>query len=122
MRATYTPAARLLRPSDYIMALKGRRVGKGALFVLMTPRVSRKTNISQARLGLIVAKRFAPKAVTRNTIKRVIRESFRQRKHQLPPKDFVFRLHSPIGDVSLRQLKKLVRNEVNSLLDKVMVC
>ena len=122
MRATYTSAARLLRPSDYITALRGRRVGKGALFVLMTPKLPTQADTSQARLGLIIAKRFAPKAVTRNTIKRVIRESFRQRQHQLPKKDFVFRLHSPIGDLSLRQLKKLVHTEVNSLLDKGMVC
>jgi ribonuclease P protein component len=33
--------------------------------------------LPHARLGVVVAKRFAPRAVTRNTIKRVTRELFR---------------------------------------------
>jgi ribonuclease P protein component len=39
--------------------------------------------LPHARLGVVVAKRFAPRAVTRNTIKRVTRELFRQTG--LPP-------------------------------------
>lgn len=118
MRATFGPAARLHRPSEFVAALKGRRIARGALLVVSTPREKPGPDAS-ARLGMIIAKRFAPHAVTRNTIKRVIREAFRQRRYQLPPRDFVFRLHSPVGSVSLTQLKKQVRAEVEGLLDKV---
>lgn len=42
-----------------------------------------------ARLGISVSKRVAAHAVERNRIKRIARESFRQRRAQLPPGDYV---------------------------------
>nr|WP_207148710.1 ribonuclease P protein component [Lamprobacter modestohalophilus] len=42
-----------------------------------------------ARLGLAIAKRCAPRAVARNRIKRVIRESFRHARGSLEFADFV---------------------------------
>ncbi|MCC2596077.1 ribonuclease P protein component [Pusillimonas sp. MFBS29] len=119
-RATFPAAARLHRPSEYALALKGRRLARGALFVVTTPRGDSGAQIAQARLGLIIAKRFAAQSVTRNAIKRVIREAFRNRRQVLPPRDLVFRLHSKVGPVSLTVLKKQVRNEVDQLLDKAM--
>ncbi len=58
------------------------------------------------RLGMVVAKRNARRAVDRNTIKRMIRESFRTRKAGLEASDYVVILKRPIGTVprdSLRQ-------------------
>ncbi len=87
------------------------------MFVVSTPR--EPNNLGQARLGLIIAKRFAPHAVTRNTIKRVIREGFRVRQHQLPARDYVFRLQSRVPALSLRELKKLARAEVEVHLERL---
>jgi ribonuclease P protein component len=42
-----------------------------------------------ARLGLAISKRSAPRAVDRNRIKRLIRESFRAHKAALPSVDLV---------------------------------
>ncbi|UUZ46686.1 ribonuclease P protein component [Massilia sp. B-10] len=53
-----------------------RPAQKSAHFVLYT----RSNELPHARLGVVVAKRFAPRAVTRNTIKRVTRELFRVRQ------------------------------------------
>src|SRR5690606_27098854 len=108
MRATFPAAARLHRPSEYASALKGRRLARGALFVVMTPRNNEALDGQGSRLGLIIAKRFAARAVTRNAIKRVLREAYRQKRHLLPERDLVFRLHSRIGPVTLTQLKKQV--------------
>jgi len=119
MRATFPPAARLHRPSEYALALKGRRVARGRLFVVTTPAAV-QPDATHARLGLIVAKRFAPKAVTRNTIKRVVREAFRARRHLLPRNDFVFRLHSRVEPCSLSDLKKRVRTEADALLTRAL--
>jgi len=117
MRATFPPAARLLRPSEYASALKGRRIARGALFVVTTPRQA-ADNPETARLGLVIAKRFAAKSVTRNAIKRVIREAFRARRHALPPCDFVVRLHSRVEPMSLTELKARVRTEIDALFDR----
>lgn len=119
MRTDYPASARLHRPSEYASALKGRRIARGALFVVNTPRQSKSNSQDTARLGLIIPKRLAAKAVTRNTIKRVIREAFRLQRPHLAHKDLVFRLHSKVPPLSLRQLRKQVRTEVDDLLQKV---
>ncbi|KAA0891212.1 ribonuclease P protein component [Pusillimonas sp. ANT_WB101] len=125
MRATFPPAARLHRPSEFASALKGRRIARGALFVVNTPRpapdgVHADTGTcTEPRLGLIIAKRFAARSVTRNAIKRVLREAFRQKRHALPCRDYVIRLNAKVADQSLTQLKKQVRAEVDALLEQV---
>lgn len=42
-----------------------------------------------ARLGVVVAKRYAPKAVLRNKVRRLIRENFRHNKNLLIGLDLV---------------------------------
>lgn len=87
----------------------------------MTPRYSPDpAPATHARLGLIIAKRFAAKAVVRNAIKRVIREAFRQKRRDLPALDLVFRLHSKIEPLSLTELKKQVRVEADALLARAL--
>jgi ribonuclease P protein component len=130
MRATFPAAARLHRPSEFASALKGRRLARGALFVVTTPRGMSAPHHSGAqpdgnaatgaRLGMIIAKRYAPHSVTRNAIKRVLREAFRHRRHELPQRDLVFRLHSRVAPASLTQLKKQVRLEADALLDRAL--
>lgn len=121
MRATFPPAARLHRPSEYASALKGKRLARGALFVVTTPRdIAQPNGLAGARLGLIIAKRFAAHSVTRNAIKRVIREAFRQKRQELPARDLVFRLHSKVAPLTLTQLKLAVRSEVDALLTRSM--
>ena len=44
---------------------------------------------TNSRFGLAVAKRLARRAVERNRIKRLARESFRHRQQELPPVDVV---------------------------------
>jgi len=49
---------------------------------------------NNARLGITVAKRYLARAVDRNKIKRLIRESYRQHAALLPPVDIVIRVSS----------------------------
>ncbi len=121
MPVAYPPAARLHSPSEYTAALKGQRSARGALFVVHTRK--RPQPCTQcARLGMIISKRNAPLAVSRNTIKRVIREAFRLQRCHLAPVDIVFRLNARIPNISLRQLRCLVRSEADSLLQRVKQC
>lgn len=48
-----------------------------------------KTDQEQARLGIVVAKRYVKLAVARNKLKRLIRESFRQQQQVLSGLDVV---------------------------------
>ncbi|MEI6839303.1 MAG: ribonuclease P protein component [Alcaligenaceae bacterium] len=124
--ATFPAAARLHRPSEFTAALSGRRVARGAYFVL-TARVNASTEQSPAgpaiaRLGLIMAKRFAQHAVTRNALKRVVREAFRLRRLSLPPADYVVRLNKRINTISLSALKLEARAEANAHFLKAEQC
>ena len=47
----------------------------------------RTNELGHARLGLAISKRVSKRAVERNRIKRLLRESFRRVRHQLPPID-----------------------------------
>ncbi|MBK6637416.1 MAG: ribonuclease P protein component [Rhodocyclaceae bacterium] len=51
-----------------------------------------------ARLGLVVGKRFAKRAVHRNLIKRQARETFRTVAETLPAVDLVLRVSRPMKD------------------------
>jgi ribonuclease P protein component len=73
--------------------------------------------LPHARLGMIIAKRFAPRAVTRNTIKRMTREVFRQ--SDLPAQDCIVRLTAPIitkaQPATSTSLKAALRKELLAL-------
>ena len=75
---------------------------------------TRQNQLPHARLGVVVAKKFAPRAVTRNTIKRVTREAFRVAG--LPSIDCVVRLARPVnkkdGPATTASLKAELRQEI----------
>jgi len=89
-------------------------VQRTAHFVLY----ARSNQLDRARLGIVAAKRFAPRAVTRNTIKRVTRELFRQ--STLPAIDCIVRLSQPVnsktGPATSTKLKAELRCELAQLL------
>jgi ribonuclease P protein component len=64
-----------------------------------------------ARLGLVVGKKIDRRAVGRNYIKRVIRESFRLRREELPTRDLIMRARKPFG----RTESAAIRAELASL-------
>jgi ribonuclease P protein component len=59
-------------------------------------RIRYRTNqVGFARLGQAVSRRVSKRAVDRNRIKRVVRESFRQVQRQLPPVDVLIIANPP---------------------------
>jgi ribonuclease P protein component len=140
LTASFPKTARLRSPAEFAPALKGRRLAKGALFVLSATSLHAPvavpvapvgeqaadtdaiqpdaTPVAQiaigARLGLVIGKRNAPLSVSRNTLRRVLREAFRHVRLQLPPRDYVVRLHSRIAQGSLTSLKQLARAEADA--------
>ncbi len=101
---------RLSHASEF-QAVYGARVKKarGPLVVFGLPN-----GREECRLGLAVGKRAGP-AVTRNRIKRLVREAFRLRQHELPrSKDGRYDLV-----VSVREPAGLTLTEVQCLLEEL---
>ena len=77
----------------------------------------RPNALPAARLGVVAAKRLAPRAVTRNTVKRMTRELFRQ--SGLPAIDCVVRLSKPVntkaGPATTAGLRRVLRTELTQL-------
>jgi ribonuclease P protein component len=139
LRATFPAAARMHRPTEFAAALSGKRLARGAYFIVTANPASPSPGLITcsgdegmqnsienlppqapiARLGLIMAKRLAHHASTRNALKRVVREAFRAQRLQLPAADYVVRLHKRIQDISLTQLKLAARVEADAHFSKV---
>lgn len=71
-------------------------------------------------LGLVVPKRHAKRAVTRNLIKRQLREAMRRHGAALPPGLWVVRLRAPIDRTEFRSpasecLRESARSEIEQL-------
>ncbi|MCC5862522.1 MAG: ribonuclease P protein component [Gammaproteobacteria bacterium] len=76
---------RLLTAADYARVFSGaRRFGRQHITVL-----ARANTVGFARLGMAVSRKSARRAVDRNRIKRLVRESFRHAQAELPAVDIV---------------------------------
>ncbi|MGH8699976.1 MAG: ribonuclease P protein component [Burkholderiales bacterium] len=85
--------------------MKGGKVTRAARFY-----VYRLSNpLGCPRLALVVPKRLAPRAVTRNRIRRLIREAFRLQQHRLGALDCVVRMMKAPGD------RPVTRDEIEAL-------
>lgn len=78
-RLTFTKADRIRTPSEYRALSKNGNRHYSDLFII----ISRENQLSRSRLGITVSKKVG-KAVTRNKIKRIIRDYFRLNRSLLP--------------------------------------
>jgi len=110
----YARVQRIIKTDEFSSVFRLRPVQRTAHFVLY----ARSNELTHARLGVVVAKRLAPRAVTRNTVKRMTRESFRLA--ELPAMDFVVRLSASVnsrsGAATSATLRKSLRQELTALL------
>ena len=72
-------------------------------------------SLAYPRLALVVPKRLAPRAVTRNRIRRLIREAFRLQQQRLGGSDCVVRLVKMTsgGPVTREEVEALLRGSVD---------
>lgn len=118
MSEDYSRDRRIVKTDDFSSVFRLRPVYRTAHFVLY----ARNNALNHARLGIVAAKRFAPRAVTRNTIKRLARELFRQ--SSLPALDCIVRLSRPVNSkaepATTARLKATLRSELAQLLRSQM--
>jgi len=106
---------RIVKTDEFSSVFRLRPVYRTENFVLY----ARPNSLGHARLGIVVAKRFAPRAVTRNLVKRLTREIFR--KSGLAAADCIVRLSRPLAPkrqaaASSRTLRQSLGAELTRLL------
>jgi len=84
-RGPFPRQARLLSSDDFGRVFKRAQRSADQDFTIL----SRSNDLGWARLGLVVSRKVSPRAVERNRIKRMVRESFRQHQDQLGQLDLV---------------------------------
>ncbi|MGN6085345.1 ribonuclease P protein component [Trinickia sp.] len=117
--AAFPKAARLLKTDEFSSVFRLRPWRRSTHFVVY----ARPTG-QAARLGLVVGKKFAPRAATRNLIKRIARESFRLRRAEFDGWDVLLRLSARLDKTALPSavspsLRALCKTEIEMLLGKV---
>lgn len=114
----FRKAQRLQTTSDFSLVFADRRSLPGKIFVLhyRSPTPAARSWPSGARLGVVIAKKLAHRAVQRNLLKRLARESFRLARQELPPYDLVLRLAKPPGNRMDSAARKVWRADIEHLL------
>ena len=84
---------------------KAERFGNYSFTVLARPN-----DLNHPRLGLAISKKCAKRAIDRNRIKRLFRESFRLNQHKLPSVDIIA--------MCKPSAIKLTNNEMHEQIDK----
>ena len=116
--AAFPKAARLLKTDEFSSVFRLRPWRRTVHFVVY----GRPTG-NDARLGLVIGKKFAPRAATRNLVRRLAREAFRLRRAEFGGWDVLLRLHTrfdkkAMPGASSPPLKALCRSEIEELLNK----
>ena len=112
-RLTFPAARRVRRKWEFDqLYARGKRLGNNHFGITVQPN-----DLGLARLGLAVASKPFGGSVPRNRIRRLIRESFRLRQHDLPDVDLVVNARSAAKAASPAQL----RASLEGLWDKVKV-
>jgi ribonuclease P protein component len=110
----YDRSRRIVKTDEFSSVFRLRPAYRTDNFTLYV----RPNNLPHARLGVVVAKRLAPRAVTRNMIKRLARELFR--KAELQAVDCIVRLSKPVAkrpqSASSRSRKVSLAAELSRLL------
>ena len=110
--ARFTKEQRLLTPAAFreVFDAPERKLHQSHLMAFV-----RTNTHEQPRVGMAITKRKVPTAVSRNLIKRQIREQFRVKASILENKDIVFIIKNSIKGISKVELK----NEINNIFKKL---
>jgi len=100
---SFPKSARLNSPKDFKVVFKQATKLNFTGFTIYVM----KTKQAESRLGLAISKKSAKKAVSRNRIKRIIRDSFRLRRGNLVGWDIVFVSRSAAEQLSKPELQAL---------------
>jgi ribonuclease P protein component len=111
--ARFTREHRLRRPAEYQRVFGSSTKSVDRSLVVL---VFKRGDNQPPRLGLAISKKRVAKAVARNRIKRVIRESFRQHQDGLTGLDLVVLARNGVAKRSKRELFESMQHNLQRLM------
>lgn len=102
---------RLLKPTEFAYVFAQPYRISGGYFTVL----ARRNEVEYARLGLAISKKRVKRAVQRNCLKRLIRESFRVHQHFLPGWDCVVLAKTEASQASNRVLLQAIARQWQQL-------
>lgn len=110
----FSRASRLTSAADYSRVFQNNLRVKDDCITL----VLGKTSGTSSRLGMAIAKKQVKRAVDRNRLKRLLRESFRKRIKNLPPVDIVIMVRHNILSLSNQEIYARLEKLWQKVADK----
>ncbi len=98
--------SRLLNRPSFQAVFQAKKKRFGGCFVLY----SQQNQLNYPRIGIILSKKQVRLACDRNRVRRIIRESFRHHRINLPNSDFVL--------VGLHRMQQLTSQEIVQCIEK----
>lgn len=77
----------------------------------------RNNQLSHPRIGVIASKRNLSLAVDRNRVRRILREQFRLKQHELLDYDIVFIVKNGSGNIDNKELRRCCDNILKQLIE-----
>jgi ribonuclease P protein component len=103
---------RLLKARDYQAVFDNNTLRASSREILC---LGKTNSFSHPRLGVIVAKKNARRAVDRNRIKRIIREQFRLHQHKLDSIDLVVMARAGLDKKPNTEVSRLVQRQLEKI-------
>ena len=105
---------RLTRASDYQQVFKNNfRRGDDCITILVGKRDS-----EYPRIGFAIARKQVARAVMRNALKRLFRESFRKNRQRLPARDMVIMVRKQIVALRPAEIRASLQRHWDGIIEQ----
>ena len=102
---------KLKRPEEFKKVFASKRRSSDKSFLIL----ARDNDLNRPRLGLAVPKKYIHRAVERNQLKRIIRESFRLKQKALTGNDIVVVVRNKI-DINKKSIEPTLARHWNKII------
>lgn len=112
----FSRSQKLLNADQYKFVFsKSQRFGNKSFTLL-----ARHNGLGHPRLGLAISKKAVNKAVDRNRIKRIIRDSFRVNQHELPSVDIIAMCKTNVLSLERHEIHKQIKTQWHFMRKKFL--